>query len=149
MDQKPPRFREANGGSLSGIAAELASSLRDILRAEVHLARAEVTDITGQLSKHVVQAALFGAVAALGILPILAFAVIGLGRLLDENYWRGALIVGVGFMAVGGGLAFSAYRKLLHEDLSFPHTRRGFQQQVAVTEKKLDEVAQTTKGRVA
>jgi membrane protein implicated in regulation of membrane protease activity len=66
----------------------------------------------------------YGVFALLGTLPFIAFLVIGLGRLLEGNYWLSSLIVAVVCMGVGAAMAYRSYSKLKSEDMSLSRTQR-------------------------
>ena len=57
------------------------------------------------------QVMIFGMIAALSALPIMAFLVIGLGNLLNGNYGLSSAIVGIIFLVFGGGFALRALKK--------------------------------------
>ncbi|MBC7690656.1 MAG: phage holin family protein [Methylotenera sp.] len=73
--------------------------------------------------EHSVRAATFGALCAISAFPFLAFIIIGLGRLMNDNYWLSSLIVGLICVAVGGPLAMTAIKKMKEEDFTLPLTR--------------------------
>lgn len=77
----------------------------DLVRSEVALAKLEMREVARQVA--VESAKVFAAIAlaATGVLALVAAAVIGLGNLLDGRYALAALIVGVVLAAIGGILA--------------------------------------------
>jgi uncharacterized membrane protein YqjE len=87
------------------------------------------------------QLAIFAGVALLGITPFMAFLVIGLGELLNDNYWLGALIVALAFFAVGGIFAAFTLRKIKHQDFSMRHTRETISADIHLIDKKVDEMS--------
>src|SRR3712207_3748274 len=71
--------------SLATVLRELSSSLNDVVRSEIHLAKAELKETGSRVARDGIMLGVFGVVAALGIFPLMAFFVIGLGRLLGDN----------------------------------------------------------------
>jgi len=125
---------------------ELVSSAKDLMQKEVGLIKAEVTSSTHKFTRHAVQAAIFGGLLALSLLPFIAFLVIGLGELLEGRYWLSSLIVAVVFAVVGGGLAYRAYRKIAGEDFKLPRTKASLERQSYAVRNKVDELKYAAKG---
>src|SRR4051812_21847307 len=98
--QNRPNLETLDRRSFGQVAGDLSTSLKNLVQSEIHLAKAELSDSVGRTASHLGMTAAFGAVAALGILPFMAFLVIGLGRLLNDNFWLSALIVSIVFFAV-------------------------------------------------
>ncbi len=96
--------------SLGSLFRDLSADASVLIRQEVTLAKTEMRRNVGALARDVGNMAMWGVVAALGGLVMVAFLVAGLGDLLD-NYWLAALIVGLAFIALG---AFMALRSLRH-----------------------------------
>lgn len=113
----------ASARSFGAIVKELSSTSAEMVRCEIRLARLEVADSVERMRTDVRRLAIFGGIAALGILPFVAFLVIGLGAWLDDNYWLSSLIVSLLCFSVGGGLAIRAYRQIREEDLTLSRTR--------------------------
>jgi membrane protein len=97
--------------SLGNLLRELAAQSSDLLKQELALARAEVRESVGEITGAVRQLTIGGAIAAVGVLVLTAFAVVLLGGLLG-NYWLGALIVAAVLLAAGGGLIFLGLSRL-------------------------------------
>jgi membrane protein len=96
--------------SLGSLFRDLSADASVLIRQEVTLAKTEMRRNVGALAHDVGNMAMWGVVAALGGLVMVAFLVVWLGDLLD-NYWLAALIVGLAFIALG---AFMALRSLRH-----------------------------------
>ncbi len=99
------------GRSLGSLFRDLSADASVLIRQEVSLAKTEMRRNVGALAQDVGSMAVWGVVAALGGLVMVAFLVAGLGDLLD-NYWLAALIVGLLFVAVGAFMALRALRHL-------------------------------------
>lgn len=109
--------------SVSLLVREILSSFSTLLRAEIRLARAEVTQNARKMSKDVIRGAIFGVIALLGVLALMAFLIIAAGDLFGGRYWLSSLLVTILFLGVGGGLALNHFRKLAR-DAGVPHTQR-------------------------
>jgi hypothetical protein len=92
-------------------------------RSELELAAAEFKEASDHVRTES-KSLIGGAVAViLGSLPLMAFLVIGLGRMLDGNYWLSSLITGLLFTGIGGAVAYSSFQRIELQKLSFPRTR--------------------------
>lgn len=109
VDDAPPDGGE--GRSLGSLFRDLSADASVLIRQEVALAKTEMRRNVGALARDVGSMAVWGVVAALGGLVMVAFLVAGLGDLLD-NYWLAALVVGLLFIAVGAFMALRALRHL-------------------------------------
>lgn len=125
---EPPRRDETEIQSFGAILRGVASSMRDLVQSEVNLFKAEVRKSLSDVGDHLAQVAIFGGLAALALIPFLAFLVIGLGLLLGGNYWLSSLLVSFVCATVGGALAYRSLKKLKSLDLSLPESREGIQQ---------------------
>jgi cytochrome c biogenesis protein CcdA len=100
--------REQRG--LGELFAELGAELRLLIRKEIELAKAEISEGAAALAKNVATIAVGGVLGFAGLLVLLAAIVIGLGHLI--GYGWSALIVGVVVLAIAGGLAMSGIKNL-------------------------------------
>lgn len=96
---------------------QLAQDSATLMRQEVNLAKAEMRENLKSAARDAVKIAIGGGIALVGALVLIAFLVIALGDALDE-YWLGALIVGVLFVVVGGLLAKTSLNNLKNDDLT-------------------------------
>jgi hypothetical protein len=74
-----------------------------LMRQEVALARAEMSENVGKLGKDLAYLAIGVGILLAGMLVLTAFLVILVGDLIG-NYWLGALIIGVIFAVIGAVL---------------------------------------------
>ncbi|HEV2146550.1 MAG TPA: phage holin family protein [Longimicrobiaceae bacterium] len=102
--------------SLGDLFKQLAQDSATLVKQEVTLAKAEMRENLRTATKDAVMIAVGGGLLLVGLLVLTAFLVAALGDLLD-NYWLGALIVGVLFVAVGGILAKKYMGNLKNDDL--------------------------------
>jgi uncharacterized membrane protein YqjE len=143
---------QTNGSSeksLGSAISDLLSSVSSLIRSELNLAKLELRETTTQVTKHVVQLAIFAAVALLGITPFMAFLVIGLGELLNDNYWLSALIVSLVCFAVGGIFAAITLKKIKQQDFSMRNTRETLNADIHLIDRKVDEMTQIKTRRAA
>jgi uncharacterized membrane protein YqjE len=142
MNEQPVKqVEETDAHTLASIVREIRGGVVNMIRSDVDLAKLEIKEAGGHLKRDVTQIAIFGVVAALGVFPLMAFFVIGLGSLLGGMYWLSALIVALVFLGVGGGLAMRAVADLRKRDLGMPHTRRTLELEIATLEKKVQSLA--------
>jgi uncharacterized membrane protein YqjE len=102
--------------SLGELVKQLAQDSATLVRQEMALAKAEMQDNLRSFTRDVAMIVMGGFVALLGALVLIAFLVVALGDALD-NYWLGALIVGLLFVVVGGMMAKKNLNNLKHDDL--------------------------------
>lgn len=86
---------------LGPLLRQLSDDGRTLIRQEVALAGLEARQSAMALVKEVLLIGAGGVLILLGLLLLLVFVVLGLGRLLGGNYWLSTLIVGGAFVAVG------------------------------------------------
>jgi len=103
--------------SLGDLVKQLAQDSATLVRQEMALAKAEMRENLRSYTKDVAMIVVGGVLALIGVLVLIAFLVVALGDALD-NYWLGALIVGVLFMAVGAFLAKKNMNNLKHDSLA-------------------------------
>jgi uncharacterized membrane protein YqjE len=99
----------AAGGepSLGELFRRLTTDTTELVRQEISLARAEVREVGGTLARDGTKIGIAAGLALCGALAVTAFLVIAVGDLLN-NYWLGALLVGLVLLAVGVVLARNA-----------------------------------------
>jgi hypothetical protein len=88
----------------------------------------------------------FAVAAALNWLAIVgaAFLVVGLGDLLN-NYWLGALLVGVLFLAIGGFLVKRAMADIKERGLTPDETMETVREDAAWAKREMRELRQNVK----
>jgi uncharacterized membrane protein YqjE len=122
------------------VIRDVSTSVMNLVQSEVNLLKAEIKESTQNVGRHSAQAAIFGALAMISVLPFLAFLVIGLGRLFGGNYWLSSLIVAAVCAVVGGGLAYLSYRRIKEADLSLPRTRESLERSRSIVATKAEEI---------
>lgn len=115
----PPRNRTARleaEPSLGELFKQLAQDSSTLIKQEVALAKTELTNSLGKAATDATMLTVWGAVAMVGALVLVACLVVFVGDMID-NYWLSALIVGLLFVIVGGALAMSYLNKLKHVEM--------------------------------
>ena len=119
----PPAGRSDGMGTgsadapLGDLIRQLAQDSATLVRQEVALAKAELQSNVKSVARDLTMVAVGGVIALIGAMVLILFLVLAVGDALDE-YWLGALIVGLLFVIVGGGLAKSNLNKLKHESVA-------------------------------
>jgi uncharacterized membrane protein YqjE len=104
-----PGAADVGGGepSLGELFRRLTTDTTELVRQEISLARAEVREVGGTLARDGTKIGIAVGLALCGALALTAFLVIAAGDLLN-NYWLGALAVGLLLLAIGVVLARNA-----------------------------------------
>lgn len=102
--------------SLGELFGELSQETSQLVRQEIALARAEVTNTARQAGKDVGMIAAGGVIAYAGFLVLLGGIAIALGALIP--LWLATLIVGAIVIAVGGALIAKGRSDLQQLDLT-------------------------------
>lgn len=102
---------------LGDLIRQLAQDSAVLVRQEVALAKAELQANVKSVARDLTMVAVGGVIALIGAMVLILFLVLAVGDALDE-YWLGALIVGLLFVIVGGLLAKSNLNKLKHESVA-------------------------------
>lgn len=103
--------------ALGDLFRQLAQDSATLVRQEVALAKAELRENVKSVARDTAKIAIGAVVAAVGALVMVAFLVLLLGDVVGE-YWAGALIVGVLFVAIGAFLAMGAMKRLKKDTLT-------------------------------
>jgi uncharacterized membrane protein YqjE len=102
--------------SLSHAIRDTATSFYGLIRSEVRLATAEIQHGAKDAAQRSVRGLVGVALIGLGALTLVAFAVIGLGAILDGRYWLSALVVSVLLVGIGAML-LNASMEGIREDV--------------------------------
>jgi uncharacterized membrane protein YqjE len=129
--------------STGSVMSDLVHGFQGLVRSEIRLAKTEFQLMAKDTTRHIRLAIVFGVIALLGTLPFLSFLVIGLGRLLNDNYWLSSLILSIVCIGVGSLLGVRFIHRVTNQDFSFPHTRQSVQGETEVVREKIQEVTET------
>lgn len=132
--------------SYGEILTDIASSAKQIVISDAELFFSELNKVTSKLGNESKKFALFTILLALSSIPIMAFLIIGLGVLLDGQYWLSALIVGAVFSITGVVGIMMALKRLSKVNLKFPNTKRMVEREKRILESELRNLKSTIKG---
>jgi membrane protein len=107
--------------SVGELFRQLTTDSSHLVRQEINLAKVELKETGKSLGQAGARLGIAVGVAIPGLLALTAFLIIGLGDLMNENYWLSALIVGLAFLGVAAVLAKRA-RAALKNGLGIPET---------------------------
>jgi hypothetical protein len=94
--------------SLGELFRDLTTETSELVTKEIALVKAEARQTGATLARDGARVGTAIGLAFTGVLALTAFLIAGLGDLLNGRYWLSALIIGVLFLAIGGGLVKSA-----------------------------------------
>ena len=97
--------------ALGDLFRQLAEDSATLVRQEMALAKAELQHNVKSAVRDATRVAMGGGLSLVGALVLVLFLVLALGDALNE-YWLGALIVGLVMVLAGGLLAMSSLKKL-------------------------------------
>ncbi len=115
---EPPRHPEAAAGDapIGELFKQLAQDSSLLVKQEMALAKSEITASMRGVAKDFAYLAAGGAVLLMGLLVLTAFLVVLTGDIFD-NYWLGALIIGLLYAVIGAVLVARGKAKLQQESL--------------------------------
>jgi predicted phage tail protein len=128
----PPVVQEER--SIGQLLKELRDETTTLLRQEVDLAKAEMSEKASRFGTNVGALAMGGAVLFLGALALLAAVIYGLTSLLDQfmsvgvAIWLAPLLVGLVLAGVGYSLTKKALDTLRQESLTPTKTTQSLQE---------------------
>lgn len=113
----PPTTGVAREPSLGELFRDLAQESSVLIRQEIALARSEMRENFRDLARDAAMLAVGGGIMLMAALVLTAFLVAALGDLLGNEYWLGALIVGVVYALIGGVLLMRGRSGLKRDEL--------------------------------
>jgi hypothetical protein len=120
--------------SIGQLLKELTQESSTLLKQEVNLARTEISEKASRIGANLGEVAVGGAVALLGAIALLLFAINALASLLDRfispgiAVWLAPLIVGGVLAAVGYSLIKKALATLKQESMTPQRTTQSLQE---------------------
>ena len=121
-------------------ARDVFGSFGKVVKSDLRLAVAEFKQSAAELKMAIPTFFIAALVAILGVFPLMAFMVIGLGRILSDNYWLSSLFVGLLFSGIGGFIAYNSLRKFKITELMIPRTRENLLKEQVAISRKLNEI---------
>ena len=103
------------------IKADIKNTVSNLEEHSIQI-KNEIKNTVSRVGKDSAQAVLFGALLSLSVFPFLAFLIVGLGKLMGDQYWLSALVVAAVCAGVGGTFAYRAYRRIKEEALILPRS---------------------------
>lgn len=134
--------------SYGQILNELGLSFRDLVHSDVQLLLNEAKLAKESLSRQARNSAIYIVLLFLSVFPMLAFAVIGLGNFLDQQYWLSALIVGILLSAIGGIGLYTAVSRIRNIDLNFGRTKTAIEREKLAFKQGVEKVQRAVKGEL-
>jgi hypothetical protein len=117
MTYTPPTPKEDR--PLGSLLGDLMGDVTELVRKEIQLAKAELSEKTSQAIAGVTSLAIGGLIAFAGLLVLLDAAVYGLAELLGNvPLWASALVVGVVVLGAGMVLLLKGRANLSAENLA-------------------------------
>jgi len=104
--------------SLGDLLAELSQEVITLVRQELTLAKAEMSQKASHIGKQVGVLVAGGALAYAGVLAIVAALVILLDRVAGMPLWLSALLVGIAAAVIGASLVKKGIAAIRQEDLA-------------------------------
>jgi sulfite exporter TauE/SafE len=110
--------------TIGSLLCELTDESRTLLRQEIALAKAEITEKAARVGRNLAYLAIGAMIAYAGLLTLIfaavAALVVGLENTMDRSIaaWLAPLLVGIVVIATGLGLAFKAVATLKNEPLT-------------------------------
>jgi uncharacterized membrane protein YqjE len=123
----PPGRVQTTEPSLGELFKELAQDSSVLIKQEIALAKMEMRENFRSLAKDMVKLAIGGGLLLVGLLALTAFLVAALGDMLGDEYWLGALIVGLLYALAGGILLMRGKQGLQNDDLRPEQTVQSLQ----------------------
>ena len=136
-----------NNNSFGSAIGELGHSVKHLIQSELELSKAEIRESSGRIGKDAMKMGFFGSLAALGILPLMAFLVIAIGNLIGSYVWS-SLIVAILCLAIGSGSSYAVYSKMSKRPYTLPRTRDSMKRETEHLSHKVTENVQEIRNSV-
>ena len=137
FDQTESETRVREGDrSLGELLSELSQETETLVREEIALAKAELSQKASQAGRDVGFLAAGGAVAYAGFLALIAALILGLGQ-LGLTWWVSALVVGIVIAAIGGYLVWKGIDDLRQGSVMPQETIKSVQEDVTWTKQQI------------
>jgi len=119
--------------TFAGILQDIVGSIREIIRLEIRLARAEITDSVSAMRSAALILAAGGLALFIALEVVVLAAVFALALVMPA--WAAALVVGIAVAVIGAGCVMAGAKRLTHvqppkrtiasvqENLSWPTTQ--------------------------
>lgn len=106
------RTSETDEASISRLLRRLGSDTAELVQAEISLAKLEVRDLVRQAALDGAKMGAAAAVGFLGLLALVAWAILALGNVLGGRHATAALIIAVVLLVIGAALGIAGRKGL-------------------------------------
>jgi hypothetical protein len=131
---------QLNLRDIGSAARDVTVTFREVIRSEVQLAKAEFKDSAARVGSHSAKMAVAGVFAISGLLPFIAFLVIGLGHWLNGNYWLSSLLISLFFFVCFGAIAYRNFKLIQKEGLGLPETMRTLNEDAGILQSRVEKI---------
>lgn len=147
MEEENTSKTRTESSTFGSLFSSLTDEVTTLVRNEVQLAQAEMTEKASQATKGVASIAAAGAVMFSGFLVLLAAAVYGLDRVLPDTTtpWLSALIVGAIVLIIGVILVQAGRKKLQALHLTPDRTMASFRNDKEFAKQHEEQAKEQTK----
>lgn len=136
-DKRTPQQTGIDDRSTTGLLSTLANDVSDLMRGEMHLARAEIKQSVDGIKAGIVSMGAGVAVLLAGILSLISFLILGLADWFEMSLWLAALLVGLIATVVGGLMVKAGGDKLSADALVPNRTLSSMEKDKHLVEKKI------------
>ncbi len=151
---KPIRIEEGtntNNASVIELLKNLISETGELIRSEANVIKLEMQESTRAMILDGIKTAVYGAIAFLGVLSLLAFLIIALGHALSGSsaapvtgFWVSALIIGL-ILTLGGGLMAAKHAKQIGKEIGLPKSQTEFEKDKRLVKSELYKIKEAVK----
>lgn len=132
--------------SYAEILADIGMNTKDLIQSDIELVFSEFRKIKSKLGEESKNFIVYTILLMLSAIPLMAFAIIGLGILLNNHYWLSALIIGAVFALVGVFGILRVTSRLKKMDLDFSNTKRTVEKEKRILAAELRNIKTAIKG---
>jgi uncharacterized membrane protein YqjE len=144
FDRKFLKKEEPFKSTYASLLREIGVSIQELIHNEIQLLTAELKLVSHQASQRLERLLLFGFFLVLSGIAFLSFLIMGLGSLMNDQYWMSALLVSLGFFVLGSPIFLKSYSIFKKNRFPLPQTKASFQQEVKSVKNKFDELKRST-----
>ena len=135
----------SNESTFTEILGDIGASAKNLMSDEAQLFKAEIKANLQDIGTDLRNTLFFSLLAAVAVLPFLAFLVLALGIALDGRYWLSALIVSIVWGAAAGSMSYGYYRVLTDKGMRLPLTKKKIAESKKEVKEKIEEVKDAVK----
>ena len=125
---------------MSAIAREVLGAFYGLAKSELRLAQAELRSSARETARGSATTIVGAALLFFGALTLVAFAVIGLGLLIQDRYWLSALIIG-GALLIAGGVILKTSMRAIKQGASLGVVRQNIASDRELAQQKVQDLS--------